>query len=105
MATEERGKGSKLTLGDLEAAIDTEFRIRYGVRGTERENKKSKELTLSAFNGKCNNCGEEGHLARDCPKPRSDGAKKGGGQQNQKGGKFKGTCNNCGKHGHKKPEC
>ena len=60
LATEERGKGIKLALGDLEAAMDTEFRMRYGVRGTERESKKGKELTLSAFNDKCYNCQEEG---------------------------------------------
>ena len=95
LATEERSKGANLTLENLEAAMDTEYRICYGVKGTEREKKKRGELSLAAFNGKCYNCQEDGHLARDCPK-----STKGKGQ-----GKFKGTCNNCGKHGHKKTDC
>ena len=100
LATEERSKGASLTLADLEAAMDTEYRIRYGVKGTEREKKKRGELSLSAFNGKCYNCQEEGHVARDCPKSLKDQRFGGKGQ-----GKFKGTCNNCGKHGHKKTNC
>ena len=68
LATEERTKGANLTLENLEAAMDTEYRIRYGVKGTEREKKKRGELSLSAFNGICYNCQREGHLARDCPK-------------------------------------
>ena len=40
LATEERRKGTALTLEDLEAAMDMKFRIRYGVRGTKRESKK-----------------------------------------------------------------
>ena len=34
LATEERAKGVNLTLEDLKAAMDTEYRIHYGVRGT-----------------------------------------------------------------------
>ena len=46
LATEERSKGANLTLENLEAAMDTEYRIRYGVKGTEREKKKRGELSL-----------------------------------------------------------
>ena len=100
LATEKRSKGANLTLENLEAAMDTEYRIRYGVKGIEREKKRRGELPLSAFNSKCYNCQEEGHLARDCPKSTKDQRFGGKGQ-----GKFKGTCNNYGKHGHKNTDC
>ena len=35
LATEERFKGANLTLENLQAAMDTEYRIRHGVKGTE----------------------------------------------------------------------
>ena len=65
LATEKRTKGSLLTLKHLEAAIDTEYRIRYGVKCIEV--KKYRELHLTAFDGKCYRHGEEGHKAADCP--------------------------------------
>ena len=57
------------------------------------------------FDGKCYNCGDEGHLTLDYNKPRKDGVNKISGQPSRKGGKFKGTCNNCVKYGHKKTDC
>ena len=44
-------------------------------------------------------CGQIGHIARNCPK----GAK-GGGKGNQKGGETR-TCHNCGKQGHLIKDC
>ena len=36
----------------------------------------------------CYNCNEEGHISRDCPKPREGGGR-GGGRGGSRGGKLK----------------
>lgn len=57
------------------------------------------ELTLSAFDGKCFNCGKKGHKSPDCKESKKNG--KGG----ARGKKFEGKCNTCGKSGHMSKTC
>ena len=54
------------------------------------------------FRGSCFNCGETGHPARECPKPR---AEKGDGKGKGTGKGFQGLCFNCGEFGHPAREC
>ena len=61
LASEELSMGATLMLEDLEATMDTGYRIRHDVKGTEM--KKSKELTLSSFDGNCYNYRKDGNLA------------------------------------------
>eukprot|EP00957_Ditylum_brightwellii_P193658 14747479-Ditylum_brightwellii.AAC.1 len=64
-------------MDDLEEAMAIQFCIRYGK--TEDKGSDGKEVTLAAFNRKCYNCGESGHMANECP--------------NKKQGKKKFQCN------------
>jgi Zinc knuckle len=91
---EQRAKGNSVTLADLEEVMHQHWR-------TIKNNKKEKseddeELTLSAFDGKCHNCGKKGHKSADC---RSGKSARG------KSKKFSGKCNTCGKSGHMAKSC
>lgn len=49
------------------------------------------------FRGTCYNCGEAGHLSRNCP---SGGGGRGAGQP-----RFRGACHRCGEEGHYANSC
>ena len=60
------------------------------------------ETALMGYKGKCNECGEYGHKARDCPNKKNDDD---GDKKKKSGYPFKGVCFVCGKKGHKAYEC
>ena len=94
LAVTEQKKGDALTMKDLEEAMNTQFRIRYG--DTEKDDEGESELALSAFSGTCYKCNKKGHKANNCLEKKQSG---------QSGGKFKGKCNGCGKTGHRYADC
>ena len=66
-----------------------------------KDQRRGKELSLAAFEGKCHKCCKFGHMARDC----KSGGKGGKSDGKKSKGKFNGTCHQCGKSGHKKEDC
>ena len=68
--TEQRAKGSDITLQDLAETMDQQWQSMYGKRTTkDLKGDDGNEIALGAINtfrGKCHNCGEEGHkIARN----------------------------------------
>ena len=70
----QRAKGSDITLQDLAETMDQQWQSMYGKRTTkDLQGDDGNEIALGAINtfrGKCHNCGEEGHKAQDCTKPK-----------------------------------
>jgi len=94
ITSEMRDKEEKLTLDDLEDAMNDQWRLTLeGKKGGHEEDDKEGEVALSAFSGTCFKCGKSGHKALQC---RSSGDRR---------RKFNGNCNHCGKYGHKKANC
>lgn len=58
----------------------------------------------SKFNGKCYNCGKEGHRANKCTAEKKKGGQ-GGSYKGTEKGRFSGECFKCGKVGHMKADC
>ena len=56
-----------------------QYQIKYGkINDGKNDNG---EFTLLAFNGKCYNCGNNGHKAIECTKPKQKKKKGGKGQK------------------------
>jgi len=101
LTLEQRLRGDKLTLNDLETAMNQFWR--QGKTPKTNDGNDAAEISLSAFGGVCYNCKKKGHKANKCPdKEHKDGK---GTRPKGNGDKFNGKCNNCGKVGHKEANC
>jgi hypothetical protein len=99
LTNEQRRLGANITTEDLEEAMNQYWRQVTAKEGGPNESEDT-ELTLSAFSGKCYNCGEEGHKSNECKKPKKNGTK-----SNRKGGKKNLKCYNCGGPNHISKDC
>ena len=101
---EQRAKGSNITLQDLADAMDQQWRSMYGKHTTrDLQGDDGNEIALGAINtfrGKCHNCGEEGHKAQECTKPKKTAGKGFKDKTNKRK-----RCNHCGKTGHTENNC
>jgi hypothetical protein len=103
LTSEQRTKGDKLTMNDLEDAMN-QFWRQGGGSQKKHSSDDSCDMVLAVFLGTCYNCQEKGHRANQCPK--KDGPSSGNcNASDNTRDKFKGECNNCGRIGHKKSEC
>ena len=92
---------TNLTMDDLETVMNQHWRQIGGKKESQEDD--DNELSLSAFNGTCFNCGKKGHKSPECRSPKK--SKNGNGNGTGYTGKFSGTCNNCGKQGLKSETC
>ena len=106
LTTEQRLRGSQLTLENLSSAMNQLYRTMYGAN--EKKCLRESKVQLAAFGGGggkgiiCYNCGQQGHKAYQCPNRETGNGQKGKGNGKNK---FTGTCHLCGKPGHKKADC
>jgi hypothetical protein len=90
LTAEQRVKGAKITLLDVESAINDLFRT---LQPLTVPNTDEKEIALvAAFQGKCHYCKRPGHKASECRKKKTE----------QKGGKL---CKHCNQKGHPENMC
>jgi hypothetical protein len=90
LTAEQRVKGAKITLLDLESAMNDLFRT---LQPLTVPNTDEKEIALvAAFQGKCHYCKRPGHKASECRKKKTE----------QKGGKL---CKHCNQKGHPENMC
>ena len=86
-------KGNALSLDDLETAMNQVYCQMTAAKKITGDGKELSLATVDHSNKECWNCGEKGHIAKDCPKK-----KKNGGRGKGKGsGKGKDKCGICGK--------
>ena len=93
-------KCDELTLYDLEDSMNQVWRQKNAASKKTAED--ASEIALSAVSGKkCWNCGETGHITKNCPK-KGGGKGRGNNSNNNNSGK---TCSMCGKQGHEEKDC
>ena len=98
LTSEERAKGSDLTLLDLEVVMNQHYR-KMNKRRQTRQGLES-EVLLSGFQGACFSCGKTGHRANKCPNREKKEQKE---HENDK--RTSKICINCGKKGHIAKDC
>jgi len=100
IASEQRNKGDKLTLDDLEEAMTTLYRVKQ--HGVDKDDGDEFGFAgVSDQSVKCHRCGGIGHRIAECP---SDD--RGARNRKQRGEfKFYGRCHNCNEKGHMARDC
>jgi hypothetical protein len=95
MVSEQRSKGTALTLKDLEDCMTQLYRQMPSKRshGKHEVTEDESEMVLGAFAGLCHGCHQRGHMIKDCPNKKKHGP----------GNKKK--CSHCGKNGHEEATC
>jgi hypothetical protein len=104
VTAKQRRLGGNITLDNLEECMNQYWR-QVSARENNESNDEETELTLTAFSGRCYNCGEDGHKATDCKKPNRKGNNNRSQKSKKYGKKTSKKCHNCGKPGHLAYDC